>query len=132
MLHNSNWRNRRNWGIKGGSVADLFDHNYCFGGPAPIVDCHNFMKTVTTPFYVSDENKQRHDTLLKYLVKYHMAEVVFFSEKLTAIKRVNVTELMLRFPDCCRRLNGVLMERVKYTRRKVGEYSAGQIDDNEF
>ena len=53
-------------------------------------------------------------------------------EKLSTMKTVNIKELAKRMPDDCQRLNKLLLERKQYMKRKVGEFSARQIDDNEF
>ena len=125
-------RHAINWGISDKKVAPLYDHNYCFGGPTPVVDVSHFMKTVTSAFYVNSENAQSHDALLKYFVKYHGHEVNGFLKKLSTIKTVNINELAKRMPDDCRRLNKLLLERKQYMKRKVSEFSERQIDDNEF
>ena len=64
-------RHAGNWGIINGRVAPLFDHNIAFGGDVIIKDIDEAMRTLNSPFYVDDENKSRHDTLLLYFVKYH-------------------------------------------------------------
>jgi len=52
----------------------------------------HFMTNVTTPFYVDDESKQRHDTLLKYFVKYHKDEVATFMKKVSELGEVGKIE----------------------------------------
>jgi hypothetical protein len=125
-------RHAGNWGIQDDQVKPLYDHNYCFGGPDTIVDAENFMVTVTSPFYVSNEQNQRQDTLLKYFVKYHKPEVDAFISMLSHVDRIDNNLLNVHFPDDCRRLNVILAARIEYMIAKVGEYSGRQIDDNEF
>jgi len=125
-------RHAGNWGIANGKVAPLFDHNYAFGGPDAIDDADNFMRLVTTAFYVNDENKQRHDTLLLYFVKEHSEAVNLFMEKLSKIGEVSNDLWKKHLPGEYSRLNKILSARIQYMTRKVGEYSARQIDDNEF
>ena len=125
-------RHAINWGISDKKVAPLYDHNYCFGGPTPIVDISHFMKIVTSAFYVNNEYAQNYDTLLKYFVKYHKQEVYKFLEELKHIKTISINALTKRMPDDCHRLNKFIIERKQYMIRKVGEYSARQINDNEF
>jgi len=125
-------RHAGNWGIIDGRVASLFDHNYSFGGPDVIDDVYNFMYHVTTPFYVEDENKQRHDTILLYFVKYHAGIVSEFMRRLSEVSQVSNDLWSYHIPDSYARLNEVLSKRIDYMVRKVGEYSAKQIDDNDF
>ena len=125
-------RHAGNWGIVCNKVAPLFDHNYCFGGPETIVDIDNFMRTVTTPFYVCDEKKQRHDVMLLYFVKYHACDVEIFMKKLNGIGKV-CNELWKKyFPGECETLNKILDARIQYMVAKVGEFNSRQIDDNEL
>jgi hypothetical protein len=121
-----------NWGVAGDKVAPLFDHNYSFGGPDVIDDIDNFMNNVTTAFYVDDENKQRHDTILLYFVKYHADAVNAFMEKLYEIGEVSNGLWKKHLHDDFVRLNKILSVRIQYMTRRVGECGARQIDDNEF
>ena len=90
------------------------------------------MHSVTTAFYVNDENKQRHDTILLYFVKEHAEIVSAFMEKLSKIGEVS-NELWKKYlPGDYARLNKILSARIQYMAIKVGEYGARQIDDNEF
>ncbi|MCL2603287.1 MAG: phosphatidylinositol 4-kinase [Defluviitaleaceae bacterium] len=125
-------RHAGNWGITDGCVASLFDHNYAFGGDEVINDIDYFMRRVTTPFYVTDENKQRHDTLLKYFVKYHNDEVNDFIQRLSSVTQIRNPLWEEHFPQDCARLNVLLKSRIAYMTGKAGEYRARQIDDNEF
>lgn len=125
-------RHAGNWGITDKCVAPLFDHNYAFGGDEVINDADYFMRGVTTPFYVMDENKQRHDVLLKYFVKYHNNEAEDFIRRLASVTQIRNRLWEEHFPTDCTRLNNLLRVRIAYMHRKAGEYRARQIDDNEF
>jgi len=125
-------RHARNWGIVKGKVAPLFDHNYAFGGPDGVSDADNFMRAVTSPFYVINENNQRHDTILLYFVKYHMHDVSLFIQELKSIRKVSNTLLEKHLANECKQLNKILFERIRYMQVKVGDFSERQIDDNEF
>jgi hypothetical protein len=117
-------RHAGNWGIINGKVAPLFDHNFAFGGETPIVDIDNWMPSVTTAFYVTDHHKQRHDTILEYLVLTHAAFVARFMEKLNASTPIHHALWNTHFPDDFTRLNKILAARIKYMNQKVGEYGA--------
>ena len=117
-------RHAGNWGITNGNVAPLFDHNYAFGGDEVIHDVDKFMKNVTTPFYVDNENMQRHDTILEYFLRHHSKDVAVFMEKLQNISTVSKELWEENLPTECERLNSVLSSRIKYMTQKVGEYSA--------
>ena len=119
-------RHAGNWGIKDGKVAPLFDHNYGFGGETPIADIDNWMHAVTTSFYVADENMQRHDTILEYLVEQHFDKVKVFIQKLEAIQPIKNELWKTHFKEDCERLNNILKSRIKYMIRKVGECGAKQ------
>jgi hypothetical protein len=125
-------RHGGNWGIHEGAVAPLFDHNYAFGGPDEIKDINQFMEGVTSAFYVVDYYRQRYDALLLYFVKYHSDEVDSFLECLNRVSMVSNDLWNEYFPSDCERLNAILFKRIEYMREKAGEYSARQIDDNEF
>jgi len=125
-------RHAGNWGIVDGKVAPLFDHNYAFGGPDTIDDADCHMRLVTSPFYIVDENKQRHDTVLLYLVKYHADMIASFMRKLGEIKAISNGLWEGYFAGDCERLNKLLAARIQYMLRKVGEYGGRQITDNEF
>ena len=117
-------RHAGNWGIKDGKVAPLFDHNYAFGGETPITDVGNWMRTVTTAFYVENENMQRHDAVLEYLISQCFEQVMAFMKKLSKIKPVDNPLWLLHFKDDCESLNKILVSRIQYMTRKVEEYSA--------
>jgi len=117
-------RHAGNWGIISGKVAPLFDHNYAFGGDEVIHDVDKFMRSVTTPFYVDNENMQRHDTILEYFVRHHSKDVVVFLQKLQDISTVSNELWEENLPSDCERLRAVLSARIKYMIEKVGEYSA--------
>ena len=119
-------RHAGNWGINDGKVAPLFDHNYAFGGETPITDVDYWMRTVTTSFYVTDENMQRHDTILEYLTMQHFEQVMAFMKKLNKIKPVANPLWAYHFKDECEHLNKILSARVRYMVGKVGEYNAKQ------
>ena len=114
-------RHAGNWGVKDGKVAPLFDHNYAFGGETVIADIHNWMQLVTTPFYVTDENMQRHDTILKYFTQLHPERVREFMQKLNRIRPLCNTLWLTHFNSDCRHLNEILKSRIKYMNEKVGD-----------
>jgi len=117
-------RHAGNWGISNGTVAPLFDHNYAFGGDEPIQNIDKFMLNVTTPFYVDNENMQRHDTILEYFVQNHSSEVDAFLQKLQNIDTVSNELWEENLPNDCARLNAVLSARIEYMTKKVDEYRA--------
>jgi len=125
-------RHAGNWGIVKSKVAPLFDHNYAFGGDTVINDISNFMVKVTTQFYVTNENRQRHDAILLYFIKYHADDVKLFMRKIGKIGEVYDALWERHFPEDCERLNKILQKRIEYMERKVDENSAREIDDNEF
>jgi hypothetical protein len=125
-------RHAGNWGFTGGELAPLFDHNYSFGGPTPIIDLYNFMHNVTSPFYVTDFNKQRHNTLLKYFVKYHPKKVNEFMIKTGQLTPVDNPLWRQYFPEECTKMNMILSTRIDYMVRKADEYAKREIADNEF
>jgi hypothetical protein len=125
-------RHARNWGILDGRVASLFDHNISFGGDIIIIDANEAMRTLNSPFYVDNEDKTKHDILLLYFVKYHASEVSLFIQKLNNVEKVSNKLWYTHLPDECERLNNLLLARMEYMKRKVDEYNARQIDDNEF
>ena len=125
-------RHAGNWGITDGKVAPLFDHNYAFGGPDVIDDADNFINNVTSAFYVADENKQMYDTILMYFVQRHRDTVSAFMRKSESVIQVSNSLWIKHFPDDCTRLNKILSKRIQYMVQKVGEFSARQVDDNEF
>ena len=84
-------RHAGNWGTKDEKVAPLFDHNYAFGGETPIADIANWMLTVTTAFYVENENMQRHDTILEYLAEEYPGHITAFMRKLGKVKPIDNT-----------------------------------------
>jgi hypothetical protein len=53
-------------------------------------------------------------------------------EKLSEIGGVSNDLWKKHLPDDYERLNKILSARIQYVTRKVGEYGARQIDDNEF
>ena len=117
-------RHAGNWGEKNGKVAPLFDHNYAFGGETRITDIQNWMRTVTTPFYVSDENKQRHDTILEYFMGQYPEQVKEFTQKLSEIRPIDNTLWHTHFKIDCERMNKTLSARVMYMIEKVGSCHA--------
>ena len=119
-------RHAGNWGVKNGKVAPLFDHNFAFGGETPITDIYNWMHTVTTPFYVTDENMQRHDTILGYLVEQHPRQVAEFMQKLSKTRQIENILWHTHFKDDCERLNKILDIRIKYMTEKAGDCYAKQ------
>jgi hypothetical protein len=125
-------RHGGNWGTHEGAIAPLFDHNYAFGGDTEITNIEDFMEKVTSAFYIVNDNKYRHDILLLYLIKYHSEEVASFMNRLSRICRISNSLWESYFPADCERLNNILFKRIEYMQEKVGEYSARQIDDNEF
>jgi len=118
-------RHAGNWGIINDKVAPLFDHNYAFGGETPIADIHNWMQTVTTAFYVTDENMHRHDTILEYLTIQYPQQVTDFIKKLNQIKPIDNALWLTYFNDECVHLNTVLLARIQYMIKKVDKYRAG-------
>ena len=125
-------RHAGNWGIINGKVAPLFDHNITFGGDIIIDDVNHFMRTLNSAFYVADQNNNRHDTILLYLVKHHADEVFSFLRKLDDIKVISNDLWNEHFPVDCARLNKILLARIDYMKRKADEFNVREIIDNEF
>ena len=119
-------RHAGNWGTKDGKVAPLFDHNYAFGGETVIADTLNWMRTVTTPFYATDESMQRHDTILEYFAQQHPMPVREFVGKIKKIHPVTNALWLTHFECDCRRLNGILDSRIIYTIEKAGDFHSHQ------
>jgi hypothetical protein len=112
-------RHAGNWGIIDGKVAALFDHNLCFGGDEVRSDIERFMKEVTTPFYVDDENLQRHDDILEYLITNHKYKVRLFANKLSRMSLVIERSWRGTFHADCENIQALLSRRVAYFFGKV-------------
>ena len=122
-------RHAGNWGIINNKVAPLFDHNQCFGGDAAnygYFDEDHFMIIVSSSFYVENESQNRHDDILKYLLRYNAGEVKDFIDRISELPELRDSLLEELYYEDFKRVKELYEKRIAYMIKKVGEFDDGR------
>jgi len=115
-------RHGGNWGITGGEVSLLFDHNNCFGGESGFTDTEKSMETLTSALCAESEYQHRHDMIFRFLAEKYPREVEEFMTKVNGLPEISNSALEKLMPEDLVRVKDLLRERISYMNRKVGEF----------
>ena len=115
-------RHCKNWGIRNGNIAPVFDHNISFSLSYNENNMEDAMRHLTSAFYVETENEYHQDDIVKFFTVEYGDRVLAFIDSLNRLTDFSIPELEVIYPAEYEKTLEILKFRVSYLKNEVEKW----------